>query len=50
MTTNTLPLLPRRIPIAPAHRIVPAPSSRGWAAPTPELLRTLEAALARWSS
>ncbi len=51
MTTNTLPRLPRRTPTAP-DRAAPAPSwtpSGSWAAPTPEVLRSLEAALARWS-
>ncbi|WP_330288450.1 hypothetical protein [Streptomyces sp. NBC_00576] len=52
MTTPTLPRLPRRNPTV-APRATPAPSwtpSGAWAAPTPEVLRTLEAALARWSS
>ena len=52
MTTTTLPHLPRRNPTL-APRAVPARSwtpAGAWAAPTPEVLRTLEAALARWSS
>lgn len=52
MTTTSLPRLPRRAP-ALTPRATPARSwtpSGAWAAPTPEVLRTLEAALARWSS
>ncbi|WP_405820944.1 hypothetical protein OG241_34440 [Streptomyces sp. NBC_01390] len=51
MTTTSLPRLPRR-PRTTTHRTAPAPSwtpSGAWAAPTPEVLRSLEAALARWS-
>ncbi|MBW8737742.1 MAG: hypothetical protein JF621_11625 [Streptomyces turgidiscabies] len=52
MTTPPLPRLPRRNPTLTA-RAARTPSwnpSGAWAAPTPEVLRTLEAALARWSS
>ncbi|MDX3457731.1 hypothetical protein PV396_38260 [Streptomyces sp. ME02-8801-2C] len=52
MTTNSLPRLPRRNPTL-TPRAVRTPSwtpSGSWAAPTPEVLRTLEAALARWAS
>lgn len=52
MTTTTLPRLPRRTPtLTPrATPAPPCPPSGAWAAPTPEVLRTLEAALSRWSS
>ncbi|WP_405772340.1 hypothetical protein [Streptomyces sp. NBC_01538] len=55
MTTTALPRLPRRNPtLTPlTARAARTPSwnpSGAWAAPTPEVLRTLEAALARWSS
>jgi len=54
MTTTTLPLLPRRVPATAAHRTAPVPTSvpvpGAWAAPTREVLRSLEAALARWSA
>lgn len=52
MTTPPLPHLPRRNRTL-APRATPAPHrtpSGAWAAPTPEVLRALEAALARWSS
>lgn len=53
MTKTPLPPLPRRVPATAAHRIVPVPPSipapGAWAAPTREVLRSLEAALARWS-
>ncbi|MFF3376382.1 hypothetical protein ACFYXF_25935 [Streptomyces sp. NPDC002680] len=60
MTTTTLPRLPRfprtirTTTTAAAHGIAPAPVSvpapGTWAAPTPDVLRALEAALVRWSS
>lgn len=52
MTTTTLPRLPRRNPtLTPRATPVPSRNPSGvWAAPTPEVLRTLEAALTRWSS
>lgn len=58
MTTTALPRLPRRNPtlttLTPlSARAARTPSwnpSGAWAAPTPEVLRTLEAALSRWSS
>lgn len=52
MTTTTLPQLPHRAPTAQPVTPPPAPSRlpEVWAAPTPEVLRSLEAALTRWSS
>ncbi|MEW2118707.1 hypothetical protein AB0945_26645 [Streptomyces sp. NPDC005474] len=52
MTTTALPRLPRRNPTLTA-RAARTPSSNpsgAWAAPTPEVLRMLEAALARLAS
>jgi len=49
MTTTTLPRLPRRTRPRTTPAVTWRPSG-GWAAPTPAILRAIEAALARRSA